>query len=75
MIATNCIFSRIKLLYVFFFSLLLFAKPSNAQSDSKTSSLLWEISGNGLTTPSYLYGTIHIISKEDFFIRKEVDSV
>ncbi len=31
-------------------------------------SLLWQISGKGLKTPSYLYGTIHIIPKEDFFI-------
>lgn len=31
-------------------------------------SLLWQISGKGLQTPSYLYGTIHIIPKEDFFI-------
>lgn len=31
-------------------------------------SLLWEISGNGLEVPSYLYGTIHIIGKEDFFL-------
>ncbi|MCU0467881.1 MAG: TraB/GumN family protein [Arcicella sp.] len=29
-------------------------------------SLLYEISGNGLTQPSYLYGTIHIICKDDF---------
>lgn len=29
-------------------------------------SLLWEISGNGLKKPNYLYGTIHIIPKEDF---------
>jgi uncharacterized protein len=31
------------------------------------SSLLWEISGNGLTQPSYLFGTIHIIPKKQFF--------
>lgn len=30
-------------------------------------SLLWEISGNGLKTSSYLFGTIHLIGKEDFF--------
>ncbi len=30
-------------------------------------SLLWEISGKGLTQSSYLFGTIHIISKSDFF--------
>ncbi len=31
-------------------------------------SLLWAISGNGLTDTSYLYGTIHLIGKEDFFL-------
>lgn len=30
-------------------------------------SLLWEITGNGLKKPSYVFGTIHIIGKEDFF--------
>lgn len=30
--------------------------------------LLWEISGNGLKQPSYLYGTIHMIGKNDFFL-------
>ena len=34
-------------------------------------SLLWEISGNGLKTPSYLYGTIHLIPEEDFFVTEE----
>ncbi|MFN7821424.1 MAG: TraB/GumN family protein, partial [Bacteroidota bacterium] len=29
---------------------------------------LWEISGNGLTQPSYLFGTIHMICKEDFVL-------
>lgn len=31
---------------------------SNAQTNEK--SLLWKITGNGLSHPSYLYGTIHI---------------
>ncbi len=31
-------------------------------------SLLWEISGNGLTKPSYLYGTIHMICEEDAYL-------
>jgi uncharacterized protein len=35
-----------------------------AQKEDK--SLLYEISGNGLSQPSYLYGTIHIICKDDF---------
>ncbi len=35
-------------------------------------SLLWQISGNGLSKPSYLYGTIHLISLEDYFLGKNV---
>src|SRR5688500_11553011 len=27
--------------------------------------LLWEISGMGITEPSYLYGTMHIVCEED----------
>lgn len=30
--------------------------------------LLWEIQGPGLSKPSYLYGTIHIINSEDYFL-------
>ena len=29
--------------------------------------LLWEISGNNLQTPSFLFGTIHMIDRESFF--------
>ncbi len=29
--------------------------------------LLWKISGNDLKDPSYLFGTIHLIDKENFF--------
>lgn len=35
-------------------------------------SLLWQISGNGLKEPSYLYGTIHIIGAENYFLGKNV---
>lgn len=31
-------------------------------------SLLWEVSGNGLKKPSYLYGTIHMICSKDYFL-------
>lgn len=33
---------------------------------SQEKSLLWEISGNGLKKPSYLFGTIHLICRPDF---------
>lgn len=29
-------------------------------------SVFWKISGNGLKTPSYLYGTIHLIPKKEY---------
>jgi len=41
------------------------AHHSSAQSASPNS-LLWEISGKGLKQPSYLFGTIHMICKDDF---------
>jgi uncharacterized protein YbaP (TraB family) len=36
-----------------------------AQTQPKPS-LLWEVTGNGITKPSYLFGTFHLICKEDF---------
>jgi len=36
--------------------------------------LLWEISGQGMKSPSYLYGTIHIISEKDFVLTEATKS-
>jgi uncharacterized protein len=44
---------------------------SAQQSGPKT--VFWEISGNGVQSPSYLFGTIHIIPKDDFIVHKEVE--
>lgn len=38
-------------------------------------SLLWKISGNGLSAPSYLFGTFHIMCKTDFSIGPKLDSI
>lgn len=46
-------------LIFFFLCLLLFP-------DGKSQSLLWKISGNGCSQPSYLYGTIHITDQRVF---------
>ncbi|MEY4109985.1 MAG: hypothetical protein RLZZ46_339 [Bacteroidota bacterium] len=32
--------------------------------------LLWELSGNGLAQPSYIFGTIHLIPQKDFVVDK-----
>ena len=34
-------------------------------------SLLWEVSGNGLSKPSYLYGTIHMICAGDYVLSEK----
>ncbi|NBU35747.1 MAG: TraB/GumN family protein [Bacteroidetes bacterium] len=36
-------------------------------------SLLWKISGRTLAADSYLYGTIHLIGKKDYFLLPEVE--
>ena len=42
------------------------SKQASAPAESRENALLWEISGNGLAGPSWLYGTIHMICAEDF---------
>ena len=44
------------------------AKATTAAQVEDKNSLLWEISGKNLKKPSYLYGTIHLIPKNDFFL-------
>ncbi|MEM1319975.1 MAG: TraB/GumN family protein [Bacteroidota bacterium] len=39
-----------------------------AAADNPNNSLLWEIRGDSLEQPSYLYGTIHMIGKDDYFL-------
>ncbi|WP_298222480.1 TraB/GumN family protein [Flavobacterium sp.] len=43
-----------------------YSLSSNAQSSNNKNSVLWEVSGNGLKKPSYLFGTIHMICGKDF---------
>lgn len=49
---------------------LVFSVTTQAQTKSRKleNSLLWEVSGKGLTKPSYLYGTIHSICPTDYFL-------
>ncbi|WP_316826534.1 TraB/GumN family protein [Pedobacter miscanthi] len=50
---------KIKLLLILFIG---FNFALQAQSKKATNSLLWEISGNGLKKPSYLFGTHHLVN-------------
>jgi uncharacterized protein len=50
------------------FAAVLFASAPLFAQQKEDNSLLWEITGKDLQKPSYLFGTIHIICKEDFFM-------
>ncbi|SIT16809.1 hypothetical protein SAMN05421786_10799 [Chryseobacterium ureilyticum] len=46
---------------------------ANAQKkNTESNSLLWEVSGNGLSKPSYIAGTFHILCSKDFDIKPKV---
>lgn len=40
---------------------------------SAQASLLWKVSGNDLTEPSYLFGTIHIICEDSFMMDERIE--
>ena len=41
------------------------ATTTESKQYELANALLWKVSGNGLTAPNYLYGTYHIMCKED----------
>lgn len=43
-------------------------------SNTTENTLLWEISGNGLKQPSYLFGTFHMMCKEDIRFSENLQS-
>lgn len=45
-----------------------FSVQAQKKSSKLENSLLWEVSGNSLEKPSYLYGTVHMICKPDYFL-------
>ena len=66
---------------VFLFSLLAIVgcAQKNNEKENKpvdvVSSLLWKIEGNGLEKPSYLFGTIHMICKDDAVLSANMKKV
>jgi uncharacterized protein YbaP (TraB family) len=74
----------IKPVNILLFTLLFCNLSVSAQkkATAKYPSLLWEITGNGLTKPSYLFGTMHVSNKMAFHLSdsfylalKSVDAV
>ena len=62
---------KLPVLFITFFVQHFFAPVATAQTD-EYNALLWEISGNGISSPSYLYGTVHMICPEDFVTGKRL---
>lgn len=52
------------------------AKESNTTTiNPDNNTLLWKISGNGLTKPSYLFGTIHLLCADDAVLSDNMKKV
>jgi len=49
------------------------SKPAATNTDVLPQALLWKIEGKGIKEPSYLFGTIHMIDKEDYFLPSGFD--
>lgn len=50
-------------------------KGIDIKSSGGNNTLLWKISGNGLKQPSYLFGTIHMLCKEDAVLSKNMEKI
>ncbi|MGZ8517172.1 MAG: TraB/GumN family protein [Chitinophagaceae bacterium] len=46
-----------------------------AQKNNTENTLLWKISGNGLAKPSYLFGTIHMLCKDDAVLSDSLKNI
>jgi len=55
---------------IFFLSTSIYCVKPYAQAPQplNEASLLWEVSGNGLVAPSFVFGTIHMIPQKDFLL-------
>ena len=51
----------------------LYTKADKIAPDNNT--LLWKISGNGLSKPSYLYGTIHMLCADDAGLSDQMKTI
>lgn len=61
---------------VFMMSLITLAGCYGQEAEMKgENSLLWKISGNGLSKPSYLFGTIHMICNDDAVLSSSLKKV
>ena len=60
---------------VFFFGCKSQNKKSSTQKNNDNNTLLWQISGKDLKNPSYLFGTFHLLCKDDIKLSEQLKSV
>lgn len=63
---------KYSLLYVFLLAITSCKAQPVLKTNADDNTLLWQISGNGLKAPSYLFGTFHLICKSDIPIGSQV---
>lgn len=47
-------------------------QPLKLETNKDDNTLLWEITGNGLQRPSYLFGTFHLMCKDDIHLSESL---
>lgn len=62
----------VKLGFAALLSISMITAKAQKATTSNDNSLLWEVSGNGLSKPSYITGTFHILCSKDFEIKSKV---
>ena len=60
---------------VFFFGCKSQNKKSSTQKNNDNNTLLWQISGKDLKNPSYLFGTFHLLCKDDIKFSEQLKNV
>lgn len=64
---------RILLLLIAFVAVSCHAQqPAPLQKNPNDNTLLWQVTGNGLKKPSYLFGTFHLMCKDDIHISDQL---
>ena len=51
------------------------AKKTSTKKNSDNNTLLWQVSGKNLKNPSYLFGTFHLLCKDDIKFSEQLKSV
>ncbi|MEO5782117.1 MAG: TraB/GumN family protein [Ginsengibacter sp.] len=60
---------------VFFFGCKSQTQKSTTKKNNDNNTLLWQVSGKNLKNPSYLFGTFHLLCKDDIKFSEQLKSV